>query len=93
MEMRNGCAGHPNGVRLWRRIRDEVLPRVEVLPVDLAVAERAGDLLAAVRRRGRPRSTEDILIAATALSHRLIMVTHNRRDFLDIPGLRIEDWM
>jgi len=44
-------------------------------------------------RRGRPRSTEDVLIAATCLVHGLTLVTHNRDDFEDIPGLQSEDWM
>lgn len=39
-------------------------------------------------RRGR----YDRLIAAHALSHDLIMVTNNERDFADVPGLRVENW-
>lgn len=93
MELRYGCARHPYGVRLWHRIRETVLSRLEVLPVDEAVAERAGDLQASLHRQGRPRATEDLLIAATCLVHGLTLVTHNRRDFADIPGVRFEDWM
>lgn len=93
MELRYGCARHAQGVKLWQRLEREILGSVEVLPVDSTVAERAGDLLAAVHHRGRPRSTEDLLIAATGLAHGLIVVTHNTRDFKDIPGLRVEDWM
>lgn len=93
MELRYGCARHAQGAKLWLRLTRELLDRVEVLPVDFPVSERAGDLLAAVHRRGRPRSTEDLLIAATALVHGLIVVTHNTRDFKDIPNLRVEDWI
>lgn len=93
MELRYGCARVSQGMSLWRRLQEHVLGRVTVLPVDEAVAERAGDLLAALHRVGRPRSMEDLLIAATSLVHGLILVTHNRRDFADIPGVRVEDWM
>lgn len=93
MELRYGCARHSGGVKLWHRIQREILDRMEVVPVDSPIAERAGDLLAAVHRHGRPRSTEDLLIAATGLTHGLIVVTHNIKDFKDIPGLRVEDWM
>src|SRR5437762_2658267 len=93
MELRYGCARHAHGLKLWQRIERQILNRLEVLPVDSPVAERAGDLLAAVHHRGRPRSTEDLLIAATGLIHGLIVVTHNTKDFKDIPGLRVEDWM
>ena len=93
MELRYGCARHAQGVKLWERIDREILGRMEVIPVDSPIAGRAGDLLAAVHHRGRPRSTEDLLIAATALAHGLIVVTHNTKDFKDIPGLGVEDWM
>lgn len=93
MELRYGCARHKEGEELWRRIRRGPLERVEILPVSEDVAVRAGDLIAAVHRSGRPRATEDLLIAATALVHGLCLVTHNRRDFDDLPGLRVEDWM
>ncbi|MFO7865930.1 MAG: VapC toxin family PIN domain ribonuclease, partial [Candidatus Aminicenantes bacterium] len=34
----------------------------------------------------------DILIAATALTHNLTLVTNNIRHFKNIPDLRIENW-
>ena len=42
-------------------------------------------------RKGRPLSTEDMLIAAQALALGLTLVTHDRA-FSFIDGLRIEDW-
>ncbi len=36
--------------------------------------------------------TRDLKIAATALANQLIVVTRNRRDFVRVPGLVIEDW-
>lgn len=56
-----------------------------VLPVDLAVAERWGRLLADV---GRPIPTIDSLLAAAALHHELHLVTRNVKDF-DYPGLEV----
>ena len=72
-------------LRLWL---DHELPRWfegRVLPVDLAVADRWGRLLAEV---GRPVPTIDSLLAATALHHDLALVTRNARDF-DYPGLEV----
>ena len=56
-----------------------------VLPVDIAVAERWGRLLADVRR---PVPSIDSLLAATALHHELRVVTRNEEDF-QYPGLEV----
>jgi hypothetical protein len=61
-----------------------------VLPVDLAVADRWGRLVADA---GRSVPTIDSLLAATALHHDLRLVTHNVKDF-DYPGLEvINPWL
>lgn len=66
-----------------RRIRRLLQPMIG-LPVDMAVAERAGRL-----RRDSQRRLPDALIAATALEHRLTLLTRNVRDFEGIRGLRV----
>lgn len=38
------------------------------------------------------RASFDRLIAAHALSHGLIVVTGNEKDFADVPGLAVENW-
>ncbi len=38
------------------------------------------------------RASFDRLIAAHALSHGLIVVTKNVKDFADVPGLVVENW-
>lgn len=43
-------------------------------------------------RSGRPFGPNDLLVAATARAHDLVLVTHNTREFGRVPGLRVEDW-
>jgi predicted nucleic acid-binding protein len=63
-----------------------LLTSLREISIDRAVAERAGRL-----RRGLTIRTPDALIAATAIEHGLELVTRNRRDFKDIPGLQLRD--
>jgi predicted nucleic acid-binding protein len=55
--------------------------RIQCLPWDSAIGLRWAQLLADLRRRGRPMSIKDSLIAATALTHNLTLATLNQRDF------------
>lgn len=61
---------------------------MQVLPLDTAAAEVYESL-----RKQRVRiGTMDLRIAATALAHGFRVLTRNTRDFLQVPGLQVEDW-
>ncbi len=62
------------------------LQDIPVLPFD----DVAGDAYATLSFL---RASYDRLIAAHALSLGLTLVTGNERDFADIPGLHVENWM
>jgi predicted nucleic acid-binding protein len=55
----------------------------EVLPVTLAIAKRCGELRGNFRKKGIIRTQADLLIAATAHEHNLMLATRNTRDFDD----------
>lgn len=62
---------------------------VSVLPLDEAIMRRFGRLRGDLRRSGQSIGDPDILIAATAIEHKLILLTRNRKDFERIPRLRL----
>lgn len=62
------------------------------LPFDDRCAEEAAFIRLDLERSGRPIGPNDLLIAATARAHDLVLVTHNAREFGRVAGLRIEDW-
>lgn len=66
---------------------------VEVVELDLKIAIRFGELRGQLMDSGTPMPDMDGLIAATALSEDLTLVTHNVTDFKAVPGLRIENWL
>jgi len=64
----------------------------QVLPLTDDIIVQAADLYALLYQEGQLISDADILIAATALKHDLVMVTENVHHFQRIPGLSIESW-
>ena len=82
-EVRYGILLLPRGARRTKLERwfEQGVARIECIPFDTAVGLRWAQLLADLRRRGRPMSVKDSLIAATALTHGLAVATLNRRDF------------
>lgn len=80
------------GSRKLRREIDALYSGLEVIPYDLEAARRYGRLAAALLDDGVAIGVEDTMIAAHALSRGLILVTHNRKHFDRVRGLRVEDW-
>jgi predicted nucleic acid-binding protein len=63
-----------------------------ILPVDRKIAARWASLVAQGKKSGRPLPTLDSLIAATALTHDLIIVTRDTRDFEGVGVTTINPW-
>lgn len=70
---------------------DPFLALVPVLPFDTTAAAGFGRVMAGLPRP--KRRTYDRQIAGHALSLGLPVVTSNRRDFEDVAGLAVEDWV
>ncbi|MCM1327915.1 MAG: type II toxin-antitoxin system VapC family toxin [Ruminococcus sp.] len=64
----------------------------EVLPFDGKAAAEYGKIRADLRKKGTPIGELDMLIAAHARAEKLIIVTHNTREFKRVEGLSLEDW-
>ena len=91
-EIRFGILLLPEGKRR-ARLEDWYeagIQRIHCIPWDSAMGLRWAELLADLRASGRSMPIKDSLIAATALVHDLVVVTHNRRDF-EKAGVEIFD--
>jgi tRNA(fMet)-specific endonuclease VapC len=62
------------------------------LPFDDPCADHYGQIRAFLARAGTLIGPNDMLIAATARAHGLVLVTHNVDEFSRVPDLQFEDW-
>lgn len=67
----------------------ERLQRRPTLTIDGATGNIFGSLVAQIRAAGRQHRyrVQDLWLASQAVQHNLRLLTRNRRDFADIPGL------
>lgn len=91
-ELRFGILLLPRGKKrtALERWFDAGAQRLHCLPWEADTGLRWAELLARLRTTGKAMPIKDSLIAATALVHDLIVVTHNRSDF-GKTGVRIVD--
>lgn len=66
-----------------------LLAELEVLPLDLAVAGEQARIWADLAKRGELIGPYDLIIAATALAHRLPLATLNEREFRKVKDLEV----
>ncbi|MGG6268846.1 type II toxin-antitoxin system VapC family toxin [Leptolyngbya sp. AN03gr2] len=92
MELRYGLLNNPQRARKIEPTITSFLASVTVLAFSSAEAEQASQIRAVLKTQGQPIGAYDVLIAATALQHNLLMVTANQREFDRVPGLQTANW-
>ncbi|MGX5855416.1 type II toxin-antitoxin system tRNA(fMet)-specific endonuclease VapC [Dyadobacter jiangsuensis] len=64
-----------------------------ILDFDARAAEAYASIRADLESKGKIIGANDLLISAHALSHGLILVTNNVKEFERVGGLQIENWI
>ena len=77
-------------VQAYRRL-EQHLKNFQQIPL-LSFTEAAAVEFQRLRKLKVRIGTMDLRIAAIALTNQATVLTRNARDFLKVPGLRIEDW-
>ena len=83
----------PSPQPLIDRIENELLNDVAVLDFNKPCAIEFGRLNGQLLQIGLTVNPVDLMIASVAIVHDLTLVTHNTRDFRNIPELRLEVWL
>jgi tRNA(fMet)-specific endonuclease VapC len=89
-ELRFWVIRHPASSRIRLGVEDYLI-RLPSLAWDSGAAQAFAATREMLKRRGRVLSTEDLMIAAHALSLGLTLVTHDAV-FSFVDGLKSEDW-
>jgi len=76
-----------------RQALEMFLAPLAILPFDDPAFWAYGDLRADLERRGTPIGSLDTMIAAHALSQQATLITNNTREFAQVPGLHVENWV
>ncbi len=72
-----------------RRALERHLRSFVIYPFDRALCRGWAEVSDGARRRGRPITTSDAWIAATARVHQIPLVTHNAEDYVGVEGLTL----
>ena len=92
MELRYGLLLNPQHAQKIEPAISSFLADVRILAFNTEEAEHAAQIRAILKTQGQPIGAYDVLIAATALQHNLLMVTANSGEFARVPGLKTENW-
>jgi len=96
-EIQQGIVRSPNPrrvERLTRWLEDELQPQFQgrLLPIEVQVMKTWGQITEQALRHGRPVSYVDSLLAATAITHGLTLVTRNSKDVEGLPVQTLNPW-
>ena len=72
-----------------RRLLDEFLPTLTILPLDARSARYAGAVDLSLLQKGRAINPGDNLIAGICLAHDFALVTRNVSHFRRVPDLKV----
>ena len=91
-EMEYGAAKSHWGERT-RQIMHAFLANYDTLPFTEQDAALFGAFRAQLEAAGITIGVLDVMIAAQGVANNLTVVTHNTREFIRIPGIKLEDWV
>ena len=90
-ELRYGAAKR-GSARLTQQL-DVILTAIDIVPFESPMDRVYADVRTALEQRGRPIGGNDLIIAAQALALDAVLVTDNVKEFEQVPGLKIENWV
>jgi len=75
-----------------RMLVENFIAPFKALAFDSIAADEYATIRIDLERSGQGIGPNDLVIAATALAHHLVLVTRNMGEFSRVKGLRVENW-
>jgi len=91
-ELRTGAAKSSAPVKTMRLVENFLRP-LTVIEFNSDDAAAYAEVRAKLERAGAPIGPFDTLIAAQAVSRKLVLVSNNEREFSRVTSLRLENWL
>ena len=91
-EVQYGLGKNPNIKKSTLNAIKGFIDDIEILNFDINDGLNAATIRNSLEKAGTPIGAYDILIASTTLTHDLILVTSNLREFERISELKLENW-
>lgn len=92
MEAEAALRVQPRAQGRYAKLLKEFLANVKVIPFDIAETQQAVSLAAYAQQMDEKLGAYDLLVAATALAHQLVLVTDRPQAFAAVPNLDVENW-
>ena len=92
MEIQYGLALHPDRAKQLEPIISSLIRMIEVVSYETNEALATAKLRATLKQQDFSIDPYDVMIAGTAMSRQLTMVTSNTAEFEKMGNLLVEDW-
>ena len=92
MEIQYGLALHPDRAKQLEPIINSLLRMIEIIPYANNEAVATAKIRATLKQQDLSIDPYDVMIAGTAMSKQLTMVTSNTAEFEKMGNVLVEDW-
>ena len=87
-----GIQKSPIKKRERRQKIQRIASHLKIYPFDEPAAHGYATVRVHLEKTGQPISERDTQIASIGLANKLVVVTHNSKEFNRVPKLTVEDW-
>lgn len=91
-EIEYGLQLKPSLVKKIAPQLEAIYQKIKTLDFSSSEATTTAKIRKELKKIGKPIGFYDLLIAGTAMTHELILVTSNTEEFSRVKGLKIENW-